>query len=164
MERGQQQPVRRLHQQRAAALSANPASYPGRTRESNSRGFSVGVNSVITTSKVNEFNLGYTRNSILFLDPTHPKFEIVSNIQSDPYLFWGGTGRVPKNWQALDNFSFIHANIPSKPAPTSAGIPSISSGGHEFLSAPDLQLDQCSGLSKDGYFVADAQPGGNQHE
>src|SRR5262249_49511221 len=53
---------------------------------------------------------GYTRNSILFLDPTHPGFEIVSNIQSDPYLYWGGTGRIPLNWQALDNFSFIKSN------------------------------------------------------
>ena len=86
---------------------ANPASYPGRTRESSSRGISVGANSVLGSSKVNEFNLGYTRNSLLFLDPTHPKFEIISNIQSDPYLFWGGTGRTPLNWQALDNFSFI---------------------------------------------------------
>ena len=89
---------------------ANPASFPGRTREGSSRGFSAGVNSVLGSSKVNEFNLGYTRNSLLFLDPTHPKFEIVSNIESDPYLFWGGTGRVPLNWQALDNFSFVHAN------------------------------------------------------
>src|SRR6185503_1353876 len=46
----------------------------------------------------------------LFLDPTHPKFEVISNIQSDPWLFWGGTGRQPLNWQALDNFSFIKAN------------------------------------------------------
>jgi Carboxypeptidase regulatory-like domain/TonB dependent receptor len=89
---------------------ANPASAPGRTRESSSRGFSAGVNSVLSSSKVNEFNLGYTRASILFLDPTHPKFEIISNIQSDPFVFWGGTGRTPSNWQALDNFSFIHGN------------------------------------------------------
>src|SRR6185369_12547908 len=60
---------------------ANPASYPGRTRESDSRGVSVGLNSVLSPTKVNEFNFGYTRNSILFLDPTHPKFEIISNIQ-----------------------------------------------------------------------------------
>jgi hypothetical protein len=71
--------------------TANPASYPGRTRQSSSRGFSAGVTSVFGASKVNEFNLGYTRNSILFLDPTHPKFEIISNIQSDPFLYWGGT-------------------------------------------------------------------------
>jgi hypothetical protein len=90
--------------------TANPASYPGRTRESDSRGFSVGLNSVIGSNKVNEFNLGYTKNSLLFLDPTHPKFEIISNIQSDPYLFWGGTGREPMNWQALDNFSFVRGN------------------------------------------------------
>src|SRR5262249_43358553 len=89
---------------------ANPASYPGRTRESSSRGFSGGLTSVFGGSKVNEFNLGYTRNSILFLDPTHPKFEIVSNIQSDPFLYWGGTGRIPLNWQALDSFSFIKSN------------------------------------------------------
>jgi hypothetical protein len=89
---------------------ANPASFPGRTRESDSRGFSIGVNSVLGTSRVNEFNLGRSRNSILFLDPTHPKFEVISNIQSDPYLFWGGTGRIPSNWQALDNFSFIRSN------------------------------------------------------
>ncbi len=89
---------------------ANPASFPGRTRESSSRGFSVGVNSVLSSTKVNEFNLGYTRNSILFLDPTHPKFEIISNIQSDPFVFWGGTGRTPLNWQVLDNFSFIRSN------------------------------------------------------
>jgi len=90
--------------------TANPASYPGRTRQSSSRGFSAGVTSVFGASKVNEFNLGYTRNSILFLDPTHPGFEIISNIQSDPFLYWGGTGRIPLNWQALDNFSFVKGN------------------------------------------------------
>jgi len=89
---------------------ANPASYPGRTRESDTRGFSGGLTSVLGASRVNEFNLGYTRNSVLFLDPTHPKFEIISNIQSDPFMFWGGTGRTPLNWQALDNFSFIKGN------------------------------------------------------
>ncbi|MBI4902409.1 MAG: TonB-dependent receptor [Acidobacteria bacterium] len=89
---------------------ANPASSPGRTRESDNRGFSGGLTSVIGASKVNEFNLGYTKNSLLFLDPTHPKFEIISNIQSDPFLFWGGTGRKPLNWQAVDNFSFIRNN------------------------------------------------------
>jgi hypothetical protein len=89
---------------------ANPASYPGRTRQSDSRGVSAGINSVIGSSKANEFALGYTRNSLLFLDPTHPGFEIVSNIQSDPYLYWGGTGRIPLNWQALDNFSFIRSS------------------------------------------------------
>ncbi len=89
---------------------ANPASSPGRTRESKNRGFSGGFTSVFGGSKVNEFNIGYTRNSILFLDPTHPKFEIISNIQSDPFVFWGGTGRTPKNWQALDNYSFIKGN------------------------------------------------------
>ncbi len=89
---------------------ANPASFPGRTRESSSRGFSGGLNSVFGARHVNEFNLGYTRNSLLFLDPTHPKFEIISNIQSDPYVYWGGTGRIPLNWQAVDNFSFIRGN------------------------------------------------------
>lgn len=89
---------------------ANPASFPGRTRESSSRGFSGGLNSVFGPSKVNEFNLGYTRNNLAFLDPTHPKFEIISNIQSDPYVFWGGTGRTPLNWQAVDNFSFIRGS------------------------------------------------------
>ena len=89
---------------------ANPASFPGRTRESSTRGFSGGLNSVLGANRVNEFNLGYTRNSILFLDPTHPKTEIISNIQSDPFVFWGGTGRTPLNWQALDNFSFIRNN------------------------------------------------------
>ncbi|MBM3812112.1 MAG: carboxypeptidase regulatory-like domain-containing protein [Acidimicrobiia bacterium] len=89
---------------------ANPDSFPGRTRESRNIGFSAGFTSTLGNSKVNEFNLGYTRNSILFLDPTHPKFEIISNIQSDPFLFWGGTGRTPKNWQALDNFSFVKGN------------------------------------------------------
>lgn len=89
---------------------ANPASYPGRTRESDNRGISVGLNSVFGSTKVNEFNLGYTKNSLLFLDPTHPKFEIISNIQSDPFLFWGGTGREPMNWQVVDNFSFIKGN------------------------------------------------------
>jgi hypothetical protein len=93
-----------------ARYPANPASFPGRTRESSSRGFSGGLNSVLGANKVNEFNLGYTRNSLAFLDPTHPKFEIISNIQSDPYLFWGGTGRTPLNWQAVDNFSFIRGN------------------------------------------------------
>src|SRR5262249_50896711 len=78
--------------------------------ESSSRGFSGGLNSVLSATKVNEFNLGYTKNSILFLDPTHPKFEIISNIQSDPYLFWGGTGRIPLDWQALGKFSFIRSN------------------------------------------------------
>jgi hypothetical protein len=89
---------------------ANKASYPGRTRESDNRGISVGLNSVLTSTKVNEFTFGYTKNSLLFLDPTHPKIEIVSNIQSDPWLFWGGTGRKPQNFQVLDNFSFIKAN------------------------------------------------------
>ncbi len=89
---------------------ANPASFPGRTRESGSRGFSGGLTSVFGASKVNEFNLGYTRAGILFLDPTHPKFEIISNTQSDPFLFWGGTGRTPKNWQALDNYSWVRSN------------------------------------------------------
>jgi hypothetical protein len=89
---------------------ANPASYPGRTRESSSRGFSGGLNSVLGATKVNEFHLGYTRNSILFLDPTHPRFEIISNVQSDPFIFWGGTGRTPLHRQAVDNFSFIQGN------------------------------------------------------
>ena len=89
---------------------ANPASFPGRTRESSSRGFAVGANSVLGSSKVNEFNFGYTRNSILFLDPTHPKFEIYQNIQDNTFVYWGGTGRVPLNYQALDNFSFIRGN------------------------------------------------------
>jgi hypothetical protein len=89
---------------------ANPASSPGRTRESSSRGFSGGLNSVFGANKVNEFNLGYTRNNLAFLDPTHPKYEIISNIQSDPWLFWGGTGRTPLNWQLVDNFSFIKGN------------------------------------------------------
>jgi len=89
---------------------ANPAGIPGRTRTSDTRGFSGGITSVFGSSRVNEFNLGYTRNDIGFLDPTHPKFEIVSNIQTDPFIFWGGTGRKPLNWQALDNFSFIKGN------------------------------------------------------
>src|SRR5262249_43381955 len=42
---------------------ANPASFPGRTRESSSLGFSAGATSVLGASKVNEFNFGYTRNS-----------------------------------------------------------------------------------------------------
>src|SRR5262245_41439289 len=89
---------------------ANKASYPGRTRESDNRGISVGLNSVVTSTKVNEFTLGYTKNSILFLDSTHPKFEIFSNIQDNPFVYWGGTGREPQNWQVLDNFSFIQSN------------------------------------------------------
>src|SRR5262249_20393192 len=74
---------------------ANPASFPGRTRQSSSRGFSGGLNSAFGSNKVNEFSLGYTRNNLAFLDPTHPGFEIISNIQSDPFVFWGGTGRTP---------------------------------------------------------------------
>jgi len=54
------------------------------------------VNSVITTSKVNEFNLGYTRNSHPLPRSHASKFEIVSNIQSDPYLFWGGPAAFPR--------------------------------------------------------------------
>ena len=89
---------------------ANPDSYPGRTRESHSQGAALGLNSVLSPTKVNEFNAGFTRNSLLFLDPTHPKFEVIANIQSDPYMFWGGTGRIPENTQVLDNFSFTRQN------------------------------------------------------
>jgi hypothetical protein len=85
---------------------ANSASFPGRTRESHSQGAAVGLNSVFGTSMVNEFTWGFTRNTLFFLDPTHPKFEIISNIQSDPFLFWGGTGRIPEHIQFGDNFSF----------------------------------------------------------
>ncbi len=85
---------------------ANAASYPGRTRESDSKGAAVGLNSVFGNNMVNEFTFGFTRNSLLFLDPTHPRFEIISNIQSDPFLYWGGTGRVPEHIQFGDNFSF----------------------------------------------------------
>jgi len=89
---------------------ANPDSYPGRTRESHSQGAALGLNSVLGANRVNEFNVGFTRNTIFFLDPTHPKFEVISNIQSDPFLYWGGTGRIPENSQVLDNFSFTHLN------------------------------------------------------
>jgi len=89
---------------------ANPDSYPGRTRESDSKGFATGLNSVLNPKMVNEFSLGFTSNSLAFLDPTHPKFESIANLQSDPFLFWGGTGRKPKNWQMVDNFSFIVNN------------------------------------------------------
>ncbi|MGH9720506.1 MAG: TonB-dependent receptor domain-containing protein, partial [Bryobacteraceae bacterium] len=89
---------------------ANPDSYPGRTRESRSKGLAVGLNSVLSANKVNELNVGFTKNTLFFLDPTHPKFEVISNIQSDPFLHWGGTGRTPKNSQILDNFSFLKGN------------------------------------------------------
>ena len=89
---------------------ANPDSYPGRTRESHSQGAAIGLNSVLSTSMVTEFNAGFTRNTLFFLDPTHPKFEIISNIQSDPFLYWGGTGRIPENTQVLDNVSFTRSN------------------------------------------------------
>src|SRR5438270_10048023 len=59
---------------------------------------------------VNEFSIGYTKRSLLFLDPTHPGLEVIANIESDPYIFWGGTGRTPIAWQGLDNFSFIKRN------------------------------------------------------
>ncbi len=88
----------------------NPKLYPGRTSNSDSRGLSFGLNSVITPTKVNEFSMGYTKRSLLFLDPTHPGLEVVANIESDPYIFWGGTGRTPVAWQALDNFSFLRGN------------------------------------------------------
>ncbi len=89
---------------------ANPASFPGRTRESHSQGGAAGWNSVIGNNMVNEFNVGFTRNTIFFLDPTHPKFEVISNVQSDPFIFWGGTGRIPENSQILDNYSFVRQN------------------------------------------------------
>ncbi|MEK7407680.1 MAG: TonB-dependent receptor [Acidobacteriota bacterium] len=86
---------------------ANPDSYPGRTRESHSQGAAVGVTSLVGANRVNEFSLGFTRNTLFFLDPTHPKLEVIANLMSDPYMFWGGTGRVPENSQLLDNFSFV---------------------------------------------------------
>ncbi|MBL8173725.1 MAG: TonB-dependent receptor [Bryobacterales bacterium] len=86
---------------------ANPASYPGRTRESDSKGAAVGLTTTLGANKVNEFSLGFTRNSLNFLDPTHPGVESIANLQSDPYLFWGGTGRTPENGQVLDNFSVV---------------------------------------------------------
>ncbi|MBI3698786.1 MAG: TonB-dependent receptor [Acidobacteria bacterium] len=89
---------------------ANPDSYPGRTRESHSQGAASGLNSVLGASKVNEFSVGFTRNTLFFLDPTHPKLEVVANIQSDPFLYWGGTGRIPENTQVVDNFSFVKQN------------------------------------------------------
>ena len=88
----------------------NPKLYPGRTQNSDSRAVSVGVNSVITPRMVNEFSMGYTKRSLLFLDPTHPGLEVIANIESDPYIFWGGTGRTPVAWQYLDNFSFLKGN------------------------------------------------------
>jgi hypothetical protein len=89
---------------------ANPDSFPGRTRESHSQGGAVGLNSVLGPNTVNEFSLGFTRNTIFFLDPTHPKFEVVFNTIADPFQNWGGTGRIPENSQLLDNFSFVRAN------------------------------------------------------
>jgi hypothetical protein len=89
---------------------ANPDSFPGRTRESHSQGAAVGLNSVFGANRVNEFSLGFTRNTLFFLDPTHPKMEVIANIQSDPFINWGGTGRIPENSQILDNYSFIHQN------------------------------------------------------
>ncbi|MFN7935580.1 MAG: TonB-dependent receptor [Bryobacteraceae bacterium] len=89
---------------------ANPSSYPGRTRESHSQGAAVGLTTTIGSNKVNEFSLGFTRNTLFFLDPTHPGIESIANLQSDPYLFWGGTGRVPENGQVLDNFSVVRGS------------------------------------------------------
>ena len=89
---------------------ANPDSFPGRTRESHSQGAAAGLNSVFGANRVNEFSLGFTRNTIFFLDPTHPKFEVIANIQSDPFQNWGGTGRIPENSQLLDNYSFLRQN------------------------------------------------------
>ncbi len=89
---------------------ANPDSFPGRVRESHSQGAAAGLTSVFGANKVNEFSLGFTRNTIFFLDPTHPKLEVVANVQSDPFIFWGGTGRIPENSQLLDNFSFVRQN------------------------------------------------------
>lgn len=88
----------------------NPKLLPGRTQNSDGRAISVGVNSVVTPTMVNEFSMGYTKRSLLFLDPTHPGLEIIANIESDPYIFWGGTGRTPVAWQWLDNFSFLKGN------------------------------------------------------
>jgi hypothetical protein len=88
----------------------NPKLIPGRTQNSDSRAISAGLNSVITPTMVNEFSMGYTKRSLLFLDPTHPGLEVIANIESDPYIFWGGTGRTPIAWQGLDNFSFIKRN------------------------------------------------------
>jgi len=88
----------------------NPKLLPGRTSNSDSRALSVGLNSVVTPTMVNEFSMGYTKRSLLFLDPTHPGLEVIANIESDPYIFWGGTGRTPVAWQWLDNFSFLKGN------------------------------------------------------
>ncbi|MGH9671900.1 MAG: hypothetical protein ACRD44_01870, partial [Bryobacteraceae bacterium] len=89
---------------------ANPDSFPGRTRESRSKGGAFGLNSVFGTRIVNEFSFGFTSNTLFFLDPTHPKQEIFANLQSNPYQFWGGTGRAPEHRQVLNNFSFAHQN------------------------------------------------------
>jgi hypothetical protein len=88
----------------------NPKLYPGRTSSSDNLAFSVGLTSVITSTMVNEFNMGYTSSSLQFLDPTHPGLEVIANIESDPYIFWGGTGRTPIARQGLDNFSFSKGN------------------------------------------------------
>jgi hypothetical protein len=88
----------------------NPKLYPGRTSNIDSLGISFGLTSVVTPTMVNEFNIGYTRSSLQFLDPTHPGLEVIANIESDPYIFWGGTGRTPIARQGLDNFSFIKGN------------------------------------------------------
>ena len=78
--------------------------------------FAVGLNSVVGASKVNEFNFGYTRNSLLFLDPTHPSSRSF-RISSPIHTFSGAArGAFRSTGRRSITFPSSTATTPSRPA------------------------------------------------
>lgn len=85
-----------------------PKVQPGRVRNSDTQGLAVGLTSTFRASLVNEFNGGFTRNVLNFLDPTNPATtQVIMNLSTDPYRWWNGTGRKPTQIQFNDNLSFV---------------------------------------------------------
>ncbi|MBI1747453.1 MAG: carboxypeptidase regulatory-like domain-containing protein [Acidobacteria bacterium] len=85
-----------------------PKVVPGRVRNSSTAGLAFGLTSTFGNAQVNEFNAGFTRNVLAFLDPTNPgTTQIVMNLSTDPYRWWNGTGRKPTQFQFGDNFSLV---------------------------------------------------------
>jgi hypothetical protein len=98
------------------ALPRTPNTLPGRSRLSRNQGAAVGVKMIWSRSLLNDFRIGFTRNTLFFADTSHPIRssdpvfgkvpELRTGTFTTPWVYWGGTERHPEHFQIKDNFSW----------------------------------------------------------
>ncbi len=90
-----------------------PLSWPARERLSKQQGGALGLKSNFGPHLLNEITLGFTRNTLDFVDPEHPHtYEICSAscIFTSPFVYWPGTARKPIETQIFDNVTWVRGS------------------------------------------------------